>query len=146
MEYFNANPGTYFKTSGWIERSDRPEEINQLSISRQSGMDSTYEELVAKYGEDNAKFLYDSLVDNAHFYSRLTYIKMGVEPDDRFERTVRDEAQQRKWDFDEVEGDMGLIQRLMDGEWNEQDFLVVPRGCRIIATHDDAIIGTEEVK
>jgi len=39
LREFDKEPGTYFKTSGWIERNDSPEELNQISIQRKSGMD-----------------------------------------------------------------------------------------------------------
>jgi len=146
MDYFNANPGTYFKTSGWIERPERPEELSQLSISQTSGMNSTYDDLVAKYGEDNARFLYQTLVENTHYYSKFAYINMGFEPNDMWEHVVREDAKKRSWEFERVEGDMGLIQRLLDGEWDDESFLVVPKGKRIIPTHDDAVLGVGEVK
>ncbi|HYK92394.1 MAG TPA: DUF1638 domain-containing protein, partial [Acidobacteriota bacterium] len=53
LEYFHANPGTYYKTAGWIERGEDAGELHQLSITHLIGMDKGYEELVAKYGEDN---------------------------------------------------------------------------------------------
>ena len=41
----------------------------QDSIQHQAGMTQTYEELVAKYGEDNAKFLYEQLCNMTRNYS-----------------------------------------------------------------------------
>ena len=35
--YFIDHPGTYFKTSGWIERGKAGDELSQLSISRKWG-------------------------------------------------------------------------------------------------------------
>ena len=84
MDYFQSHTGVYFKTSGWIERGEDID-IDQ-SIQQQTGMMQSYEELVAKYGEDNAKFLYEQLGDRTHNYSGMTFIEMGIEPDDRFER------------------------------------------------------------
>ena len=49
-------------------------------------MGQSYEELAAKYGEDNARFLYEQLGNMLRNYRGLTFIEMGVEPDDRFER------------------------------------------------------------
>ena len=89
LDYFQKHPGVYFKTSGWIERGEGLNQYRQDSIEQQSGMTQTYEELVAKYGEDNAKFLYEQLCNMTRNYSGLTFIEMGIEPDDRFERQAR---------------------------------------------------------
>ena len=76
-------------------------------------------------------------------YRQLTFIEIGVEPDDRFERHARDEAARRGWQFEKVQGDLSLIQRLVDGVWDEKEFLVVPPGWRVVARYDDDIIGAE---
>jgi len=144
LDYFNQHSGVYFRTTGWIERSDRGE-LRQLSIQHDSGMDMTYEEMVAKYGEDNAKFLYEQLGDRTRNYSRLTFIEMGIEPDDSFEKRSRDEAAERNWTFETVKGDLSLIQRLVDGQWDDREFFVVPPGGRLVAAYDDAILAAEEV-
>ena len=57
MDYFNANPGVYFKTSGWIERGAVKGDLTQLTIQRKTGMDSTYAELVEKYGAQILKIV-----------------------------------------------------------------------------------------
>ncbi|MBI4582027.1 MAG: DUF1638 domain-containing protein [Planctomycetes bacterium] len=142
-EYFDTHPGTYFKTSGWIERGEDAGELRQLSISHQMGMDMTYDELVAKYGEDNARYLWETLCDTTRHYRRLTFIEMGIEPDDRFEQRTRAEAVDRGWEFEKVAGDMTLLQRLLDGPWNDEDFLVLQPGHRVVARHDDTIVAAE---
>ena len=140
LEYFHAHPGVYFKTSGWIERGEGLTQYAQDSIQHQSGMVQTYEELAAKYGEDNAKFLYEQLCDMTRNYSGLTFIEMGIEPDDRFERQAREEAEERGWRFDKLAGDMTLIRQLVDGPWDAERFLVVPPGGRVAASFDQNII------
>lgn len=145
LDYFQNNPGVYFKSTGWIEHSTRDGELQQLSIAEQSGMYASYEELVAKYGEDNAKFLFDELVNHSKHYGQFTFIEMGVEPDDRFERQTQEEAAQRGWKYAKVRGDLSLLQRLVDGRWNAEDFLVVPPGCRVVAKYDDGVIAAEPV-
>jgi hypothetical protein len=140
LDYFQKNPGTYFKTSGWIERGDALAQVGPDSIAQKSGMMQTFEELVAKYGEDNARFLYDQLCNMTRNYGQLAYIEMGVEPNGRFERETSELARQRGWKYDRVQGDMALIQALVDGPWDNDRFLVVQPGQRVAASFDDGII------
>jgi len=143
LDYFQSHRGTYFKTSGWIERGKDLEQLAPQSIQHRSGMTLSYEELVAKYGEDNAKFLYEQLSNMTRNYRRLTFIEMGVEPDDRFERETRRLAAEQGWEFENLRGDMTLIRQLVDGPWDEDRFLVVQPGSRVAASFDDQIITVE---
>lgn len=141
-EYFQNHPGVYFKTTGWIERGNDLGQLTQQTL-RKSGLGYTYAELVEKYGEDNAKFLYEELCDTTRNYQQFTFIEMGVEPDARFERTTREEAAKRGWRFEKIRGDMSLLERLVDAEWDDRDFLVVPPGWRIVPRYDESVIGAE---
>ena len=146
VDYFNNHPGVYFETTGWVERGVATGELRQISIQRQIGMDSTYEELVAKYGEDNAKYIYSELCDITKNYSQFTFIEMGIEPEGDFKEQVRREAETRGWNFETVKGDMSMIQRLIDGVWDDKEFLVVPPGHRVVATYEDGLLAVEPVK
>ncbi len=143
LEYFESHPGVYFKTSGWIERGENTHQQNPQSIAQKSGMVMSYEELAAKYGEDNAKFLYEQLSNMTRNYSGIAYIEMGIEPDDRFEQTARRQAAERGWKFEKLRGDMALVQDLVDGRWDEERFLVVPPGHRVAASFDEKVIKAE---
>ncbi len=145
LDYFHAHPGVYFKTSGWIERGEGLTQYSQDSIQQKAGMTQSYEELVAKYGEDNAKYLYEQLCDMTRNYSGIAFIKMGIEPDDRFERQAREEAAERGWKFEQLAGDMTLIQQLLDGPWDDDRFLVIPPGSRVAPSYDEKIVKTEIV-
>ena len=144
FDYFNSHPGVFFKTTGWIERGDSRGELRQLSIQRRIGLDSSFEELVEKYGEDNARYLWDEMCDLGRNYRQLTFIEMGVEPDDRFERQTREEAASRGWDFERVKGDPSMIQRFVDGCWDEREFLIVRPGARVAPTYEDDIITLDQ--
>jgi hypothetical protein len=146
LEYFQANPGVYFKTSGWIERGEATHQHSPDSIAAKSGMVQSYEELVAKYGEENAKFLYEQLCNMTRNYSRITYIEMGIEPDDRFEQKARGQAAERGWQYERLQGDMALVQALVDGPWDDARFLVVPPGRRVAASFDDGVIKADRAE
>jgi hypothetical protein len=143
LEYFQAHPGTYFLTSGWLERGQARGELSQLTIQHKAGMDQSYAELVEKYGEDNAQFLWEELCNHTRHYGQFTFIEMGTEPDDRFERRAQEEAAARNWKFEKMAGDLGLIERLVNGPWDDREFLVVPPGARIAARYDEGIIYAE---
>jgi hypothetical protein len=145
LDYFHKNPGVYFKTSGWIERGDGLVQPGEESVQYKPGSEATLEALVAKYGEDNGRFLFEQLNDMRHNYSRVTYIEMGVEPDDRFERQTQEDAAKQGWKFEKLTGDMSLLQSLVDGPWDNDRFLVVEPGCRVAASFDDGIIKAEKV-
>jgi hypothetical protein len=146
ISYFDAHPGVFFKTTGWIERGTDTGELSQLSIQRRTGMDSNYDDLVARYGEDNAKYLWEELCNYSKHYRQLTFIEMGIEPDNRFECQAREEAARRGWAFDKIQGDLSLIQRLVDGVWDNQEFLVLRPGERVVALYDDEIIAPENIE
>ena len=139
-EYFHQNPGVYFKTTGWIERGTS--ETSQLMLQRQ-GFGLNHAEMVARYGEDNAEFLEEALHSYLLKYTQYTFIEMGVEPDDRFEKCTLEAARERGWKFEKVRGDMSLIQGLVNGEWDAARYLVVPAGWCVAARHNGEIIGAE---
>lgn len=146
LDYFQNHPGVYFKTTGWIERNAVEGELSQLSIQHQTGMDNTYEELVEKYGEDNAKFLYEELCQHARNYGQFTFIEMGVEPNDSFEKQTITDAAARGWKFEKVKGDISMIERLINGPpWDDREFLVVLPGHKVVAKCNDGIIAAENV-
>ncbi len=146
VDYFNSHPGVYFETTGWVERGKETGELREIAIYRQAGMDSTYEELVAKYGEDNAKYIYSELCDMTKNYSQFTYIEMGIGPEEAYKEQVRREAETRGWKFETVKGDMSMIERLVEGAWDDKEFLVVPPHHRIVARYEDGLLAAEPVK
>lgn len=48
------------------------------------------------------------------------------------------QAEEKGWLYGEVAGDTGLIRRLLNGEWDERECLVLPPGEQIVASHDEA--------
>lgn len=139
-EFFFSHPGTYFQTSGWIERGRALGELQQASIPHQLGMDRTLDQYIAEYGEDNGRFLFETLSQEAPHYGHCTFIAMGVAPDEHFAQVGREFADARGWDFRQEQGDMVLFQDLVDGRWRQEAFIVVPPGRRVEASHDESVL------
>jgi hypothetical protein len=144
LQYFQNNPGTYFKTTGWIERGEGLRQLGGDTIQGKTGVGCSLEDLIAKYGDDNGRYLYEQLGDDQRHYRKMTFIEMGVEPDDRFERRTREEAARRRMAFEKLQGDMSLFQNLVDGVWDSEDFLVVEPGCRVVARYNRGIVSIEK--
>lgn len=142
-EVFESCPGAYFRTAGWLERGEAEGLLGQLSMQERCGMNMTREELVERYGEENADFLAEMLGQPLRNYTRVTFIEMGIEPDDAFERRAREEAREHGLSFEKLAGDMGILKRLLDGEWDGDDFLVVAPGQAIAARYDGSIVGID---
>ncbi len=141
QEYFDAHPGVFFRSTGWLERGATLEQLAQ----RRTGVGYELDELIAKYGEENGRYLFDELNRYQQAYKQLTFIETGVEPDSRFEDQARLEARERGWLFEKLRGSLRLFQALVAGDWPPEDFLVVEPGWRIVARYDEAIIRAERV-
>ncbi len=140
-EYFDNHPGTYFHTTGWMERNDA-EVPGQQGVMAQLGLSDSYEQLVAKYGEENAAFIHETLGDTTQNYSRICYLEMGVTDESEYIRRSRTEADEKGWQFDLCQGSLSLLQRLLAGPWDD-DFLIVPPGRTIVPRNDDEVLGLE---
>jgi hypothetical protein len=142
QEHFESYPGTYYRSTGWLERG---QSIQQIAQNR-SGAGLSLSELVAKYGEDNGQYLYEELTRYRQSYSRLAFIATGLEADNRFEEETRWQAAEQGWRFEKIEGDLGWLRRLLSAEWREAEFLVVQPGERVRATWDNDIVRVEEIR
>ncbi len=143
QDYFEQNHGVYFRSTGWLERGKELEQETLRVVRNKTGAGHKLEDLIVQYGEENGRYLYQELNGYQTNYRQLTYIATGVEPDDRFEKQARQEAKQMGWEFDKVEGNLCLFERLLAGDWNEQDFLIVPPGWKVTATFDTGILDKE---
>ena len=144
-EYFDSHPGAYFRSTGWLERGKGLDQT-MLHLTRKNAASGfTLGELIEKYGQENGRYLYEQFTAYQSHYRQMTYIETGLEADNRFEVEARQEAQEKGWNFEKIVGDFQLLERLVDGEWNPEDFLVVPPGRRIGVTYDDEIIRIEGI-
>ena len=139
-EEFAREPGTYYYSPGWIDRS-RSSEGNPFGAPTQNAaMQRRLEEYVQKFGEDNALFLMEVESAWATQYSRAAFINTNVGDVPDYRDFVKKVAADNKWKFEEFQSDLGLISRFLDGRWDD-DFLIVPPGREVIARYDGDILG-----
>ncbi len=137
-EYFDAHPGTYYRTSGWLEREDASG-AGEATIPQQLGMTMSYQNLVDQYGEDNAKYVVEMMGGGEAHYDRLTFIRMGIEGEERFQKQACKEAADKQWTFEVLKGDMSILRKLIYGEWDD-DFLVLEPGESLVPSYDEQVV------
>jgi hypothetical protein len=122
QEYFDAHPGIYWYSSGWIETGTQP---------GKERCENLLEQYRRKYGEDNARYLLELEQDWIKKYRWAVYIDWGLGDCDYYRQYTKRCAEFLGWDYDELKGDPGLCQRLVDGPWDQNEFLVVEPGQKI---------------
>ena len=141
---FIANPGTYYYSSGWLEHRQRGGERVERQQGAGLGQQLQYEAMVEKYGEDNARYLIEFFDQWTNNYKRGALIQFDFTRHLNLKEQVIDICHRRGWTYEELEGDMRLLQRWLDGTWDEGDFLIVRPGEKVMATYDDHVMGVRD--
>lgn len=122
QQYFDTHRGVYWYSTGWIEDGNQP------SKERYERLLKEYRE---KYGADNAEYLMELEQSWMKEYSWATYIDWGFSNRDKEKKYTKKCAKFLGWNYDELKGNPGLMQRLVDGNWNDKEFLTVSPGQKI---------------
>lgn len=143
---FSERPGTYYYTSGWLEcRTRRGGEVAQgfggfLPAGSSESRRREYEGWVAKYGEEQARYLAEVMAGWSSHYTHGVWINFDFTRPLKLEDQVRQVCRERGWQYEELPGDLGLLQRWLDGKWSDQEFLVVPPGRTVTPSVDEQVI------
>ncbi len=138
--FFMDHPGTYYYTTGWLEHRQRGGERVERRQGAGLGVDLEFQALVEKYGEDNARYLIDMMGNWTDNYTHGVFIDFEFSRDLPTKARAKQICSDRNWEYLEVEGDLSLLQKWMDGPWGEEAFLTVREGERVGPTHDEQIV------
>lgn len=118
IQEFDATPGTYYLTKGWLESGSNPLQ--------------EYQEYVEKYGEKDAAWIMDQQYQN---YERLVFVSHNQEDLEKYRPRAKEIAEYcKRWDmyYEEILGSDIYVQRLIEIASSlgkaDADFLVIPPG------------------
>jgi hypothetical protein len=122
QEYFDSHRGVYWYSAGWIEFGEQP------SKERYETKLKEYKE---KYGDDNAQYLMEVEQDWINKYNWATYIDWDFANSNEYKNYTKRCAEYLHWNYDELKGNPALMQKLVGGNWDDSEFLVVKPGQKI---------------
>jgi Protein of unknown function (DUF1638). len=133
-EYYKKHPGTFYYTPGFVECADalrldnQWEQVYLFYLKRHNG------------NEKKAKMLVEIEKGLTENYNSLTYIRWNELSFPEYEEKVLRMAEEKHWAYDLVAGNNTLLKKLVDGEWDEKNFLVVPPNCCAVESYDEEIM------
>ncbi|TWT82126.1 hypothetical protein CA13_35870 [Planctomycetes bacterium CA13] len=139
IAFFQEQPDSYFLTSGWVDgMAEGIVGPDKTVLGSQLGLNGELSELIEKYGEDNGRYLYDQLKPRQ--YAQRVYVTSGCENEEELIERAREEAEQHNCPLQVVQGDTVLLERFLNGPWDEENFLITPPGKQVAVVHDDRMI------
>ena len=122
QQYFDSHKGIYWFSPGWIDTGTQPGKDRYMRVLNE------YKE---KYGDDNAQYLMEMEQNWMKEYKWAAYVDWGFANTDAEKKYTKECADFLGWNYDELKGDSRLMQNLVEGQWDEKDFLIVPPGKKI---------------
>lgn len=137
---FETTPGTYWYVADQIDRGNALKGWLLGDAARAEDAAATYAEYAARFGEQNAAYLMETLGGWAERYERGVFLDVGA-PAPVAEARARAEADERGWRFEKVLADLRLVRGLIDGDWDDDRYQVLLPGQTLRMTYDDTIMG-----
>ena len=122
QQHFDEHSRTYWYSPGWIDAGNQP---------GKQRYERTVKEYEQKYGKNKAQYLMGIEQEWINQYNCAAYIDWGFDDSEKYKKYTKQCAEFLGWNYKEVKGSSSLIQKLLDGDWNESEFLMVKPGQRI---------------
>ena len=130
-QQFTKNPGTLYMTEGWYEHKTQPLSVKRKKDRQFEGnwdINVGYDTMQQKYGNENAREIYDFLNTWKRNYNRSVFIDTGSENNELYENYARDLAAELNWDYEKIEGGTGLFEAMVGRDSTDDEILAVPPG------------------
>ena len=136
QEVFGDHPSRPFGSVGYWERGNYFVRTEEGGLQIREG--DQFAALVEQYGEDNARYIWESLhgAGDSPEDSQLVFIHVPETTWEGCEACFRERASQQGKTCLRAEGSLTLIRRLLDGDWDPEEFLLVKPGERTVGVYD----------
>ncbi len=145
----DRHPGAYYYTSGWLECAQRRGETPGNFLPARAGAigqnSATFQNWVKKYGEERARALVEVMQRWTENYTHGVWIDFDFLKSTPLRDQVKSICAHQSWVFEEIPGDLSLLQRWLEGDWDPQLFLTVQPGEEVVPAHDGTIISTRPI-
>jgi hypothetical protein len=134
-EHFADAPSTPFSSSGYMERGEYFLRIEDGETQVHYG--DAYAEYVEKYGEENAKYIWEQMHPLVHTSdNRAVYIEVPEFAHLGYVERFRAKCAEADRTCVELPGDLRLVRKLIQGEWDAEEFLTVQPGRQTQGVYD----------
>jgi hypothetical protein len=133
-EHFGEAPSTPFSSAGYLERGSyflRTSDDGALGV--QTG--DAYQALVAKFGEEDARYIWAEMNPD-HGNNKAVFIDLPETSHLGYAEKFAAKAAEAGKESVRLDGNIRLIDHLLQGDWNEKEYLVVPPGSAIEGVYD----------
>lgn len=143
---FSERPGTYYFTAGWLElpvrRGGEGPAGHGAFMPAQSAasLERNLAEWTARFGAEQARYLLEEMRRWAQHYTHGALIEFDFTRPLKLDEQVRRVCIEKGWAFEQIPGDLGLLQRWLDGDWSLDEFLLVAPGQKVVPSYDAQII------
>lgn len=133
-EQFSRYPGTYYLSAGWVEEKTQPHSMDEGPIH--CGPDCyTFEQLVRRYGQENASAIRSFLNSWQQNYQRAAFIDTGARGHrQKYADLAKAMAAEFGWKYEEIAGSDELLAKLITERQSTDEVLLVPE--HHVTAHD----------
>lgn len=136
-EHFSDNPSRPYSSLGYMERGGGY--LHCSDFRKKFGLQERFADYVALYGKDNACYIWDTLhpkLELTHHQDKVIFIEMPETAHLGWATRFQEKAAADGKEFKLLMGQDRLLQTLVNGPWNADEFLVVEPGKTIVGVYD----------